>query len=100
MLLRIGRVNRTIEWNISKILKKQGHRMILIECRDYLAVAKAFERAMIDFFETQLQQYLNMAEITEAYLQNVPPVVCWYEGMISTEDLIEAYNRIRQKQKN
>lgn len=82
------------------ILKKQEHKRILEECRDYSAVADAFEESMIDFFEAQLQQYLNMTEITGNYLQNVPPVICWYEGMISTEDLIEVYDRERQKQKN
>lgn len=67
--------------------------MMLEECRDYSAVADAFEETMIDFFEAQLQEYLNMTEMTENYLQTVPPVICWYEGMISTEDLIEMYDR-------
>ncbi|WP_312433290.1 hypothetical protein [Lacrimispora sp.] len=35
-----------------------------------------------------------MEEITEEYLQRVPPVVCWYEGMIATKEFIEEYGEV------
>lgn len=75
------------------IQKAQDRRMVLEQCRDYAVIAGALNESMTAYFEEQLEQYLNldMPEISDTYLQNVPPVVCWYEGMISTEDLLDTY---------
>lgn len=73
------------------IRKEQERKSVLTQCRDSDVITKVFSDSMAAYFEEQLQQYLSMSEITELYLYNVPPVVCWYEGMISTEDLIDMY---------
>ncbi|MCD7998344.1 MAG: hypothetical protein LUH21_14060 [Clostridiales bacterium] len=75
------------------IQKAKDCRMVLEQCRDYAVIAGALNESMTAYFEEQLKQYLNldMPEISDIYLQNVPPVVCWYEGMISTEDLLDTY---------
>lgn len=73
------------------IQKAQDRRMILEQCRDYAVIAGALNESMTAYFEEQLERYLDLPEISDTYLQNVPPVVCWYEGMISTEDLLVTY---------
>lgn len=75
------------------IQKAKDRRMVLEQCRDYAVIAGALNESMTAYFEEQLEQYLNldMPEISDTYLQNVPAVVCWYEGMISTEDLLDTY---------
>lgn len=46
-------------------------------------------------FEEQLKEYLNKTDMTEGDLNSVPLIVCWYEGLISTElllmELLEIY---------
>lgn len=39
-------------------------------------------------FEEQLKEYLNKTDMTEGDLNSVPLIVCWYEGLISTELLL------------
>ncbi|MFR3730716.1 hypothetical protein [Lacrimispora sp.] len=43
---------------------------------------------VLDLFERQINEYLNLSEITESYLNNVPLSVCWYEGLVDTEMLL------------
>uniref|UniRef100_UPI00325FF0F2 hypothetical protein n=1 Tax=Clostridium sp. NkU-1 TaxID=1095009 RepID=UPI00325FF0F2 len=43
---------------------------------------------ILDLFEGQIEEYLNMGELTKCYLKNVPMSVCWYEGLIDTEMLL------------
>lgn len=57
-------------------------------CRDYPLLEKVFDESLLDLFEKQLNQYMGIEEVTEDYLQNVPQIVCWYEGMLTTEHLI------------
>jgi len=63
-------------------------------CKDYPIIRNFFCENTLNLFEEQLRQYLKMEEITEEYLQRVPPVVCWYEGMIATEEFIEEYGEV------
>jgi hypothetical protein len=63
-------------------------------CKDYPIIRKFFCEDTLNLFEEQLKQYLKMKEITEEYLQRIPPVVCWYEGMIATEEFIEEYREV------
>lgn len=60
-------------------------------CRDYPLFEKVFDESLLDLFEQKLNQYLEMEEVTEDYLQNVPRIVCWYEGMLTTKYLISEY---------
>ncbi|GLB30043.1 hypothetical protein LAD12857_19660 [Lacrimispora amygdalina] len=64
---------------------------ILKGCRDYLDLKKAFSKKILEQYEKQLAEYLEMEEITDAYLYQVPRVVCWYEGIIPTKDFIKEY---------
>lgn len=73
------------------IQKAKDRRMVLKQCRDYAIIAGALNESMTAHFEKQLERYLDMPEISDTYLRNVPPVVCWFEGMISTEDLLDTY---------
>ena len=58
-------------------------------CRDYSIIRKFLCENTLNLFEKQLELYLKMEEITEDYLQNVPLVVCWYEGLIDTEMFLQ-----------
>lgn len=64
---------------------------ILKDCRDYLDLKKVFSKKILEQYEKQLAEYLEMEEITDAYLYQVPGIVCWYEGIIPTEDFVKDY---------
>lgn len=61
---------------------------ILSECRDFLFLIQNMDLEILDLFESQIEEYLNMSELTEHYLNKVPMSVCWYEGLIDTEMLL------------
>ncbi|WP_277405540.1 hypothetical protein [Lacrimispora xylanisolvens] len=61
---------------------------ILSECRDFLLLVQNMDLELLDLFEIQIEEYLNMYELTEHYLEKVPMSVCWYEGLIDTEMLL------------
>lgn len=42
----------------------------------------------LDLFEVQIEEYINMSDLTESYLNKVPMIICWYEGLIDTEILL------------
>ncbi|MDR2024607.1 MAG: hypothetical protein LBQ71_15480 [Hungatella sp.] len=72
--------------------------MVLTEieaCMDFPILQKCFSKRILNRFEKQLNQYLNMSEVTEDYLQSVPLIVCWYEGMIGTQVFIQEFGKDR-----
>lgn len=77
---------------MSKIMQKlQKSHPRLEGCPDYPRFGKAFSESLLDCFEEQLDQYIRMSEVSEEYLRDVPRIVCWYEGIIPTEDLIKEF---------
>ncbi|MCD8000711.1 MAG: hypothetical protein LUH21_26195 [Clostridiales bacterium] len=60
-------------------------------CKDFQMFQGVFSDFLMDCFEEQLNQYIELEEVTEDYLRDVPRIVCWFEGMIPTEDLIEEF---------
>ena len=74
---------------VSEIIQKlRKPRPRLEGCPEYPRFQKVFSESLLDCFEEQLDQYIRMQEVSEAYLRDVPRIVCWYEGMIPTEDLL------------
>ena len=69
--------------------QKKHDRPRLEGCPDYLKFQKVFSESLLDCFEEQLNEYIEMDEVSEDYLRDVPRIVCWFEGMIPTEDLIK-----------
>ncbi len=65
---------------------------ILKGCRDYSVLQEVFTKGELDLYERQLAEYLDMKVITDAYLCQVPRIVCWYEGIIPTEDFVKEYS--------
>ncbi len=53
----------------------------LEQCRDFDKLKAAFDDVMLGYLARQLESYLNGSE-------EHPAVVCWWEGMMSTADLI------------
>lgn len=77
---------------MSEIMQKLQRPYPRLEgCPDYPRFRKAFSASLLDCFEEQLDQYIRMSEVSEAYLRDVPRIVCWYEGMISTSDFIKEF---------
>lgn len=74
---------------IEIIDQKKYSRPRLEGCPDYPRFQKVFSESLLDCFENQLNEYIEMEEVTEDYLRDVPRIVCWFEGMIPTEDLIK-----------
>lgn len=64
---------------------------ILKGCRDYPVLQEVFTKRELMLYEKQLTEYLDMKAITDAYLCQVPGIVCWYEGIIPTEDFVKEY---------
>lgn len=60
-------------------------------CPEYPRFQEVFSESLLDCFEEQLDQYIRMPEVSETYLRDVPRIVCWYEGMIPTEDILEEF---------
>lgn len=64
---------------------------ILEGCRDYPVLQETFTKGELALYEKQLAEYMDMKVISDAYLCHVPEIVCWYEGIIPTEDFIKEY---------
>lgn len=60
----------------------------LSDCRDFPSLVQNASPALLDLFEIQVKEYLNMGELSERYLNEVPRSICWYEGLIDTEMLL------------
>lgn len=69
----------------------QKARPRLEGCPAYSVFQSVFSESLLDCFEKQLGEYLKMQDVTNEYLQDVPRIVCWYEGMIPTEDIIKEF---------
>lgn len=69
--------------------QKKHDRPRLEGCPDYPKFQKVFSESLLDCFEEQLNEYIELDEVSEDYLRDVPRIVCWFEGMIPTEDLIK-----------
>lgn len=61
---------------------------VLSACREFVPLLQVTDPDALDLFEKQITEYLNMTELSESYLKEVPRSVCWYEGLISTEMLL------------
>lgn len=44
----------------------------------------------LDLFEEELIDFLNSNE-ADIHEDNYPPIACWYNGMWSTDDLLDFY---------
>lgn len=55
---------------------------VLEQCRDFMTVKQSFSHKMLRYFQNQLEDYLN--DQSEAHTA----IVCWYEGLMSTDELI------------
>lgn len=54
----------------------------LEQCRDFDKLKTVFDDDMLGYFERQLEDYIDGSE-------ERPAVVCWWDGMIDTKELIE-----------
>ncbi len=54
----------------------------LEQCRDFDKLNTVFGDDMLGYFERQLEEY-------QRGLEERPAVVCWLEGTMNTEELIE-----------
>lgn len=54
----------------------------LEQCKDFDKLKAVFDDDMLGYFERQLRGYLNGSE-------ERPTIVCWWEGMMSTDEFIE-----------
>lgn len=59
---------------------------VLEQCRDFMIVKQNFSHKMLRYFENQLENYLS--DNSDEH----PAIVCWYEGTMDTDMLIEMYN--------
>lgn len=55
---------------------------VLEQCKEFMIIKQRFSHGMLRYFQNQLEDYLN--DQSEAH----PAIVCWYEGAMSTEELI------------
>lgn len=56
----------------------------LEQCKDFDKLKAAFDDDMLGYFGRQLEEYLNGSG-------ERPTIVCWWEGMMDTEELIHNY---------
>lgn len=67
---------------------RSGHPY-LEECKDYPIMKSTFSESELQRYEAELAEYLDIAENEEGYLNYVPRIVCWYEGLVTTEEFIQ-----------
>lgn len=58
-------------------------------CRDYPVLQKSVAEPLLQRYEAELAEYLRMADCSVEYLSHVPKIVCWYEGLVTTEEFIQ-----------
>lgn len=56
----------------------------LEQCKDFDELKAVFDDDMLNYFEKQLENYLNGSE-------ERPAVACWWEGAMSTEYFTDQY---------
>lgn len=54
----------------------------LEKCKDFNKLKAVFDDDMLNYYEKQLEDYINGSE-------DRPAVVCWWEGAMSTGEFIE-----------
>lgn len=67
---------------------RSGHPY-LEECKDYSIMKNVFSESELQRYEAELAEYLNIADNEEGYLNHVPRIVCWYEGLVTMEEFIQ-----------
>lgn len=55
---------------------------VLEQCEEFMTIKQRFSHGMLRYFQNQLEDYLNDQS------DEHPAIVCWYEGAMSTEELI------------
>ena len=60
----------------------------LEQCEDFEELKKACTDKDLDYLEEELEEFLNSTD-DEMEEDNYPAIACWYNGMWSTEDLLE-----------
>ena len=68
--------------------KQESDLPLLRSCRDYRKLENVFDRELQEYFEAQLLKYLYSKETTDESLEQVPLVICWCEGMLTTAEFI------------
>lgn len=61
----------------------------LEECKDYSIMKDVFSESELQRYEAELAEYLDIVDNEEGYLNHVPRIVCWYEGLVTTEEFIQ-----------
>lgn len=56
----------------------------LERCNDFNKLSAVFDDDMLKYFQKQLVDYLNGSD-------EHPVVVCWWEGIVDTEEFIKVY---------
>lgn len=61
----------------------------LEECKDYSIMKNVFSESELQRYEAELAEYLDIADNEEGYLNHASRIVCWYEGLVTTEEFIQ-----------
>lgn len=89
---RFGKIVNVLWRGVTNTMQNlQKARPRLEGCPIYPVFQSVFSESLLDCFEKQLDDYLKMQDVTDEYLRDVPRIVCWFEGMIPTEDMIEEF---------
>lgn len=64
-----------------------GKYKAIEQCRDGNILIGSFSDSILEYFEEQLQEYLESRDDRKSY----PLIVQWWEKLIDTEDFIEMY---------
>ena len=67
----------------------------LSSCKDFNRLKKNFSKEMLEMFEKTIEEYENGTSENDGYsildLDNQPIIIGWYEGLVTTDDLINYY---------
>ena len=67
----------------------------LSSCKDFNRLKKNFSKEMLEMFENTIEEYENSTSENKNYsildLDNQPIIIGWYEGLVTTDDLINYY---------
>ena len=63
----------------------------LAECRDWQLLKESFKLEILCDFENEIHDYNYYKNGYENFKEGFPAIINWYEGNISTEDLIKEY---------
>ena len=67
----------------------------LSSCKDFNLLKKNFSQDMLEEFEKHITEYENNATKTDDYSildTDSHIIISWYEGLITTQDLVDYYN--------